>query len=234
MPSRRASRSKTSMNVLPMICRFFSGSTTPASACRNSSEASTKWRLRPRPSARNISTTARLSSLRIRPLSTCSRCSRSGPMRLAEQLGATVESTPPEASRKTDRSPTVLADRARPAPRRSAPSSTSACSRRCRARSWRSSRRRGPCRRPRGGTGSRSDGGVRADRRVAVPVAVALAEHRVAESPRTPAPTLDHRVEVAHPHRLDPAPGPRRAGDRGRCAGSAWPHSRPPCTTSPP
>ena len=46
MPSFRASRSKTSMKVVPMIARFFSGSTASPMASRKSWLASTKCRLR--------------------------------------------------------------------------------------------------------------------------------------------------------------------------------------------
>mmetsp|Transcript_5484 Transcript_5484/g.23215 ORF Transcript_5484/g.23215 Transcript_5484/m.23215 type:complete len:240 (+) Transcript_5484:752-1471(+) len=90
---RAASRSNTSMKRLPMALRFFSGSLTPASLPRNSSEASTQVRLTPHSSRRRL-TTLTASSLRSRPLSTRTAWKRS-PMARFMSTAATVESTPP-------------------------------------------------------------------------------------------------------------------------------------------
>ena len=60
---------KTSMNSLPMIFRFFSGSVTPLSAFSKRFEASTQTRGRPSFDSKRSFTCA-ASSLRSRPLST--------------------------------------------------------------------------------------------------------------------------------------------------------------------
>mmetsp|Transcript_2865 Transcript_2865/g.8722 ORF Transcript_2865/g.8722 Transcript_2865/m.8722 type:complete len:283 (+) Transcript_2865:231-1079(+) len=88
-----AKSSNTSMNVWPMILRLRSGSSTPLSAVRNRSRASTRTRLMPRCDLRR-STTSSDSSMRSSPLSTSTAWKRSPMARVMSTL-ATVESTPP-------------------------------------------------------------------------------------------------------------------------------------------
>ena len=85
------------------MVRFFSGMVSPSSAWRNSSVASTNVSASPRPSWSKYVTTSALSSLRIMPLSMCSSLSLPGGSASWKSLAATVESTPPEASRNTPR-----------------------------------------------------------------------------------------------------------------------------------
>ena len=95
------------MNVPPMILRFASGSSCPASAARNSSDASTvttstSSALPPRVKA--ASTSSR-SCRRSRPLSTNTQVRRS-PIARERSAAATLESTPPESPSTTRPSPT--------------------------------------------------------------------------------------------------------------------------------
>ncbi len=107
-PSSAARSSKTSMNAAPMILRFCSGSVTPASRVRNSSDASTKSNGRLRRSNRVRIWVASFS--RSRPLSTKMQVRRS-PSALWSRSAATVESTPPDRPHTTRPGPTLHANR---------------------------------------------------------------------------------------------------------------------------
>ncbi len=95
----RASCSKTSMNVRPMILRFCSGSVTPARRDRKRSEASTAWTWIPR--RPNASTTCSRSCARIRPWSTRIGYTRS-PSASRSRIAVTDESTPPDRAQITE------------------------------------------------------------------------------------------------------------------------------------
>ena len=92
------SRSNTSMNVLPMIFLFSSGSVTPASRAKNRSPASTASTAIPR--WRKASTTCCRSWERIRPWSTRIGWTRS-PRASRSRSAVTEESTPPESAQMT-------------------------------------------------------------------------------------------------------------------------------------
>ena len=106
---RRASSSKTSMNSLPMILRFFSGSLTPASFFRKRSVASTATRCSPSLSRRFCCTFSN-SFLRSTPLLTKTQVSRDLPvasrMARSTSTAATDESTPPESAQMARPLPT--------------------------------------------------------------------------------------------------------------------------------
>src|SRR5256712_743114 len=88
-----ASRSKTSMNVLPMIARFRSGSSTPFRPAKNASAAWTTVNTTPSPF--RVLETCSVSPFRMRPVSTYTPTRRSPRARLAS-TAAVVLSTPPE------------------------------------------------------------------------------------------------------------------------------------------
>ena len=99
-----AASSKTRMNSSPIVLRFSSGSTTPASRSKNRSPARTWissmpwWR-------RNVSTTWSPSPSRMSPVSTNTQVS-CGPTALCTSAAATAESTPPDSPQITRSSPT--------------------------------------------------------------------------------------------------------------------------------
>mmetsp|Transcript_20478 Transcript_20478/g.72414 ORF Transcript_20478/g.72414 Transcript_20478/m.72414 type:complete len:232 (+) Transcript_20478:382-1077(+) len=99
LPISAASSSNTSMKLAPMILRFFSGSSTPASAARKRSDASTTRRFTPHSSRRRLRQSA-ASSCRSSPLSTITAWKRS-PMARLSSTAATVESTPPDTAPST-------------------------------------------------------------------------------------------------------------------------------------
>ena len=88
-----------------MVCRFFSGSYTFLSLAKNSSDASSTRKFF-MPSVSNASFTRTTSFFRMRPVSMRSPCTRSVPSTLLRSVKATEESTPPETSMNTLRSPT--------------------------------------------------------------------------------------------------------------------------------
>ena len=233
MPRRRASLSKTSMKVSPMARRLSSGSIFALEG----GQEGRRWRRRsggclPRPSSSNMRTTPAVSSLRIRPLSTCSSCSRSGPRASAKSLAATVESTPPEASRNTEPSPTWA---------------------RIRSICVLDEAVHGP-----GGPAAADAQHEVGDHPVAVQGVVhlgmeleAVAAQLVAADggeavglgalvQQAVAQLLEVRARRRSPSRSGsstparPGPGPRTAGCSRRMCRSAWPHSCPPLTTVPP
>jgi hypothetical protein len=109
LPELRRLLSKTSMNVAPMILRFFSGSVTPARRSRNSVDASTN----------TSGSCSRSKRLRI-----CAASSEPQHAVVDEDAGqlspiarwmmsaATVESTPPLSAQTTRPSPTCARTRA--------------------------------------------------------------------------------------------------------------------------
>ena len=92
-PNGFASRSKSSTNLFPMMTRFFSGSTIPRNAAKNSSAARRiRWlTLR----SLRVRATSSVSCLRMSPVSTYTARRRSPSARLAN-TAAVVLSTPPE------------------------------------------------------------------------------------------------------------------------------------------
>ena len=98
-PMRSDASSKTSMKVLPMIFRFFSGSSTPCSRSRKSADASTTSSRIPM-CARKVRSTASRSPCRSSPVSTKMQVSWS-PMARWTSDAATDESTPPERPQMT-------------------------------------------------------------------------------------------------------------------------------------
>ncbi len=103
-PTLRASSSNTRMNSAPMILRFFSGSSTPASRSRKRSVASTYTRLASIWFL-NMSMTCSDSPLRMRPWFTCTHM-RFSPMARSMSAATTELSTPPESASSTLPSPT--------------------------------------------------------------------------------------------------------------------------------
>src|SRR5437867_9449742 len=100
-----ASRSKTSMNVLPMTARFFSGSVRPLRARKNRPAASTTLDLSRRPF--RVFETCSVSPARINPVSTYTARRRSPIARLA-RTAAVVLSTPPEQAMIAWPAPTAV------------------------------------------------------------------------------------------------------------------------------
>src|SRR5512135_2351839 len=98
-----ASASNTSMNVLPIILRFFSGSSTPARRERKASEASTYFKFRP--ILENVSWTRLPSPFLRTPLLTNMHVNWS-PTALCTSAATTEESTPPESAHITCLPPT--------------------------------------------------------------------------------------------------------------------------------
>ena len=96
---RAASSSKTAINSLPIVLRFFSGSVTPASLLRKRSLASTATRFNPSLSRRFFCTLSN-SFLRSTPLFTKTHVNWL-PMALCTSIAATEESTPPESPQMT-------------------------------------------------------------------------------------------------------------------------------------
>ena len=93
-PIAAASCSNTSMKVWPMMRRFCSGSSTPASRSRNRSERRRRCRAIPSCPAKTVSIRSR-SPARSRPVSTKTHLSRS-PIARWISAAATDESTPPD------------------------------------------------------------------------------------------------------------------------------------------
>ena len=104
-----ASSSNTSMKAWPMMRRFRSGSSTPASRRRKRSAASTGRSRRPRPE--KTRTTSSASPARNSPLSTKMQVSRSPTARWTS-IAATAESTPPLSPHTTRPPPTCARIRA--------------------------------------------------------------------------------------------------------------------------
>ena len=106
MPSLADSSSKTRMNSSPMILRFFSGSSTPASLVRKRSLASIMMRFILKVSLKIFSIDSG-SFLRMRPWSTKTQVSWS-PTARCTSAAQTELSTPPERAQRTFLPPTVF------------------------------------------------------------------------------------------------------------------------------
>ena len=100
----RAASSNTRMNCSPMILRLRSGSSTPRSAPRKRSRASTATS-RAEECRPNASTTCSASPARSSPWSTNTQTSRS-PTASCTSAAATAESTPPDSPHSARPSPT--------------------------------------------------------------------------------------------------------------------------------